>query len=50
MLFGKSSMLKAGDPAPDFSVEDHLGNTVTLDDLKGRRVLLWWFPKADTPG
>ncbi len=43
-------MLKAGDKAPDFSVADHLGNKVSLEDLRGKTVVLWFFPKADTPG
>jgi peroxiredoxin Q/BCP len=43
-------MLEAGDSAPEFSVLDHLGNTVRLADLRGRKVLLWFYPKADTPG
>ena len=36
--------------APDFSVMDHEGRTVRLRDLRGRKVLLWFYPKADTPG
>ena len=43
-------MLKVGDEAPDFEVMDHLGRTVRLRDLRGRKVVLWFFPKADTPG
>jgi thioredoxin-dependent peroxiredoxin len=43
-------MLKPGDPAPSFSVSDHLGNVVALDALRGKTVVLWFFPKADTPG
>jgi len=43
-------MLKAGDTAPDFSVANHDGKTVSLSDLKGKNVLLWWYPKADTRG
>lgn len=42
--------LKAGDPAPDFALPDQHGNTVRLSDLKGRKVLVYFFPKADTPG
>jgi peroxiredoxin Q/BCP len=47
---GKAKMLKPGDPAPDFEVKDHHGNTVRLHDLRGRKVVLWFYPKADTPG
>jgi peroxiredoxin Q/BCP len=43
-------MLKPGDPAPAFRVPDHRGNEVSLDKLKGKTVVLWFFPKADTPG
>ena len=43
-------MLKPGDVAPPFAVQDHLGNQVTLTGLAGKNVVLWFFPKADTPG
>lgn len=43
-------MLKAGDKAPDFALMDQHGNTVTLRQFAGRKVLLFWYPKADTPG
>ena len=43
-------MLKAGDAAPPFAVRDHLGNEVSLAALGGKTVVLWFFPKADTPG
>ena len=43
-------MLQAGIEAPDFSVKDHNGNTVNLKDYKGKKVVLWFYPKADTPG
>lgn len=42
--------LKAGDPAPDFSLPDQHGNTVRLSDLRGRKVILYFYPRADTPG
>jgi len=48
--FGGTQMLKVGDEAPDFEVMAHLGRTVRLRDLRGRKVVLWFFPKADTPG
>jgi peroxiredoxin Q/BCP len=44
------AMLKAGDLAPDFDVSDHRGRSVKLSALRGRRVILWFYPKADTPG
>ena len=43
-------MLEAGAHAPDFAVPDHHGQQVRLSDLRGRKVLLWFYPKADTPG
>ena len=43
-------MLKAGDLAPDFSLAADDGGQFTLSSLRGRRVLLWFFPEADTPG
>lgn len=43
-------MLQPGDPAPDFESVDHLGNRVKLSDLRGKKVVLWFYPKADTPG
>ncbi len=42
--------LKAGDPAPDFALPDQSGETVTLAGLRGRRVILYFYPKADTAG
>ncbi len=39
-----------GSPAPDFSLPDQHGNQVSLADLAGRSVLLWWYVKAATPG
>ena len=43
-------MLKEGDKAPDFSTKDQDGNTVKLSDYKGERVVLYFYPKDDTPG
>lgn len=43
-------MLNPGDPAPAFEVLSHRGETVRLADHAGRHVLLWFYPKADTPG
>ncbi len=42
--------LKAGDNAPQFSAKDQNGNTVTLESLKGKRVILYFYPKDNTPG
>lgn len=43
-------MLKPGDRAPDFTLEDHLGRRVSLADSAGKRTILWFYPKASTPG
>ena len=43
-------MLKEGDKAPDFKSKDQDGNPVKLADLKGQRVVLYFYPKDDTPG
>jgi len=43
-------VLSPGQPAPPFDLPDHLGGRVRLDDLRGSWVLLWWYPKAATPG
>jgi peroxiredoxin Q/BCP len=43
-------MLKPGDPAPAFSLPADDGSTVSLADLRGRPVVLYFYPKDDTPG
>jgi len=43
-------MLEAGTTAPGFTLPDQDGKPVSLDDHKGQWVLLWWYPKAATPG
>jgi peroxiredoxin Q/BCP len=43
-------MLKVGDTAPEFTQFTHRGNSVSLADLRGRKVLLWFFPEASSPG
>ncbi len=42
--------LQVGDPAPDFSLPDREGNMVSLSDFRGKRVILYFYPKDDTPG
>ncbi|HKL36864.1 MAG TPA: thioredoxin-dependent thiol peroxidase [Salegentibacter sp.] len=42
--------LEAGDKAPDFSVVNQDGNTVKLSDFKGKKLVLFFYPKASTPG
>jgi len=43
-------MLAPGDAAPKFSLQANDGSTVKLADFTGRRVLVYFYPKADTPG
>ena len=43
-------MLEKGTSAPSFSVKDHNGNDVSLKDFGGKKVVIWFYPKADTPG
>jgi thioredoxin-dependent peroxiredoxin len=45
-----SAELKVGDPAPDFSTVDDLGLPVSLKDFRGKTVILYFYPKDDTPG
>ena len=42
--------LEPGDQAPTFSLPDQAGSTVRLEDFRGRVLLLYFYPKADTPG
>jgi peroxiredoxin Q/BCP len=43
-------MPNVGDKAPDFSLSSHTGEEVSLKDFKGKTLVLFFFPKADTPG
>ncbi len=44
------SLLSIGDKAPDFKTTDQDGEKVTLSDFKGQKVVLYFYPKDDTPG
>ena len=48
-LRGETRM-KVNDKAPDFSLSDENGATVSLKDFRGKHVVLYFFPKANTPG
>ena len=43
-------MLEVGDTAPDFTLPDQDGNEVSLADLRGQTIVLYFYPRADTPG
>ena len=43
-------MLKVGQKAPDFTLESDSGASISLKDFKGKRVVLYFYPKAGTPG
>lgn len=43
-------MIKEGDAAPDFTVKDQNGADVKLSDLRGQKIVLYFYPKDDTPG
>lgn len=42
--------IKPGDKAPDFKASDEQGNTISLSDYKGKKLVLFFYPKASTPG
>ena len=50
LLLRRPKMLAVGDPAPSFDVLDHTGARRRLSDYRGKHVVLWFYPKADTPG
>src|SRR5688572_11206148 len=45
-----ATMLKEGDAAPELGVKDHTGKLHSLNDYRGKKIVLWFYPKADTPG
>ncbi len=45
-----ATLLRVGDPAPAFSLKSGDGRTVRLSELRGRTVVLYFYPKDDTPG
>jgi peroxiredoxin Q/BCP len=49
-LFNEVNMLKAGDKAPAFSLKNDAGNDVSLSNFFGKRVVLFFYPKANTSG
>lgn len=47
---GKVPVLKQGDQAPNFRVTGDQGQTISLADYKGKNLILYFYPKANTPG
>jgi thioredoxin-dependent peroxiredoxin len=43
-------VIEAGDRAPDFEIPDQDGRAIRLSDLSGKPVVVYFYPKADTPG
>ena len=43
-------LLTAGDKAPDFNLPNQDGDDIALDNFKGSKIILWFYPKASTPG
>jgi thioredoxin-dependent peroxiredoxin len=43
-------MLKVGEAVPAFRLKDHTGKDRTLAEFRGKRVVLWFYPKANTGG
>ena len=44
------NMLKVGDKVPEFSAKDQNGNTINLSDYKGKKFVVFFYPRANTPG
>ncbi len=42
--------LQLGDAAPDFTLQNHQGETISLHDLRGKKVILYFYPRDNTPG
>ena len=49
-IFGKPALLPAGSVAPAFALSDQDSRIVRLTDFAGRRVVLWFYAKANSPG
>ena len=47
--YHRSGMVEEGKPAPDFSLASDTGETIALHDLRGKPVVLYFYPKDDTP-
>ena len=45
-----NNLLNIGDKAPEFTLPNSNGDNITLSNFKGKNVIIWFFPKASTPG
>lgn len=50
LLFGKNTIVRTGDIAPDFTLNDQDGKAHTLSDYRGENIVVYFYPKDDTPG
>ena len=50
MMLRRPQMLTVGTPAPDFTATAHDGSSVCLRDFRGKKIVLWFYPKAGTGG
>jgi len=50
VIDARRQMVEEGKKAPSFSLPSDTGETISLKDFSGRRVVLFFYPKADTPG
>lgn len=50
LLSAPTSAQTVGDPAPDFQLQDQYGDAYTLEDFSGRWLVVYFYPRADTPG
>lgn len=46
----KGHVLAEGTPAPEFNIPDESGKSHSLNQYRGKKVVLWFFPRASTPG
>ena len=49
-LWGKSMPFSVGDPAPEFSLSDENGKMHSLSQYRGQKIVVYFYPKDDTPG
>lgn len=50
LVLAGASALSVGDQAPEFAVTSHTGQTVAMKDYLGKKVILWFYPRASTGG